>query len=180
MIFSLFRRPRDDEHTRATYAAIVAQARRPAFYADFGVPDTLEGRYEMLMLHAFLYLHRLKSEPEAAREQGQEVFDTMFLDMDRSLREMGVGDLSVPKKIKKMASAFYGRTAAYDAALAEDGEGLAAALGRNIFGEETRDTGALTRYVRAAVDHLAGRSGAELASGVPSFPDPAAFVAAQG
>ena len=180
MIFGFFRRPHEDERTRAIYAAIVAQARRPAFYSGFAVPDTLEGRYEMLMLHAFLYLHRLKTEPEPVRKQGQEVFDLMFLDMDRSLREMGVGDLSVPKKIKKMAGAFYGRTAVYDAALAGDGEGLAPALGRNIFGDETRYTNALARYVHAAVDQLAGQSGAVLAAGVPAFPEPAAFVAAQG
>src|SRR5690242_9073061 len=89
---------------RALYGAIVAQARAPAFYMNYGVPDTLDGRFELLVLHAFLYFRRLKREPAAeAGEAGQAVFDLMFLDMDRSLRELGVGDLSVPKKIKRMA-----------------------------------------------------------------------------
>jgi cytochrome b pre-mRNA-processing protein 3 len=176
MIFGLFRRPESDERTRALYAAIVAQARQPVFYAEIGVPDTLEGRYEMLMLHAFLFMHRLKGEPAETRDVGQKVFDMMFADMDRSLREIGVGDLSVPKKIKKMASAFYGRTAAYDAALAgEEGE-LAAAVERNVFaGDSGKDARAaqLAAYMRSTVDALAAQPTTELVGSGPAFPVPA-------
>ncbi|MGQ4272583.1 ubiquinol-cytochrome C chaperone family protein [Terrihabitans sp. B22-R8] len=175
MIFGLFRRSSEEDHAHGVYAAIVAQARQPVLYTDFGVPDTLEGRYEMLVLHLFLYLHRLKSEPTEIRARGQAVFDMMFKDMDRSLREMGVGDLTVPKKIKAMASAFYGRTAAYDEALAGGGGTLPEALVRNI-GVTDAGGAAMADYVRACVDHLAAQTGAELSGSPPRFPDPASFT----
>lgn len=161
----------------AIYAAIVAQARQPVFYAELGVPDTLEGRYDMLMLHAFLYMHRLKDEAEEVKDVAQEVFDFMFSDMDRSLREMGVGDLSVPKKIKKMAQAFYGRATAYDAALAKPGPDLVAAVGRNVFAGEASaasDAAAIADYMREAAKTLAGQDTASLTLTGPVFPQPAA------
>jgi cytochrome b pre-mRNA-processing protein 3 len=177
MIFGLFRRSHDDDDVRTIYSGIMAHARHPAFYERYGVPDTLDGRYDMLMLHAFLYLHRLKTEPETAREQGQKVFDLMFLEMDRALREIGVGDLAVPKKIKKMASAFYGRTAAYDEALSGTGGELAEALGRNIYPEEGAEHAPLlARYVRHAAGVLAAQDLRVLVREGPSFPDPAPFA----
>ena len=93
----------------------MAAARHPVAYAEWGVPDTLDGRFDMITLHTFLVLDRLKGEDRAFR---QELVDEFFRDMDRSLREMGVGDLSVGKKVRKMAEVFYGRLAAYDKALA--------------------------------------------------------------
>ena len=95
MIFRLWtsRKDREDEaRVLAIYSAIVAQARQPVFYAGFGVPDTLEGRFEMLLVHAYLFVRRLKGDP-AAEETARQVIETMFDDMDRSLREIGVGDL---------------------------------------------------------------------------------------
>ncbi|MFG1295966.1 ubiquinol-cytochrome C chaperone family protein [Xanthobacter variabilis] len=145
------------------------------FYTDFGVPDTLEGRFEMVLLHTILVCHRLKDGSEAERALSQEVFDTFASDMDRTLREMGVGDLSVPKKMKKIGGAFYGRAAAYDAALAaEDDILLAQALGRNIL--EVEDAAdlphALAGYVRATARSLAATSFDALARGELELPAP--------
>lgn len=174
MIFALFRSRKDQARVHAIYAAIVAQARQPAFYEKLGVPDTLEGRYEMLMLHAFLYMHRLKNAPEDAKEVSQKVFDLMFSDMDRSLREMGIGDLTVPKKIKKMAQAFYGRAAAYDAALEADGAALAEAVTRNVFAGEagTGDAAAIAAYMTDSAKALAGQGVEALTESGPVYPAP--------
>jgi cytochrome b pre-mRNA-processing protein 3 len=177
MILRLFRPRKDRARVRAIYAAIVAQARQPAFYADLGVPDTLEGRYDMLMLHAFLYMHRLKDETDPVKDVAQEVFDFMFSDMDRSLREIGVGDLTVPKKIKKMAQAFYGRAAAYDAALEKKGPDLAAAVQRNVFGGDASakaGAAAIADYMRQAVKALAAQNADILTQAGPAFPVPVA------
>src|SRR5260370_6969849 len=95
------------------YRRVVEQARQPIFFTDYGVPDTLDGRFELICLHAFLYLHRLKGEPPPATWLCQSFFDEMFADFDRALREMGTGDLSVRKHVKRTARAFYGRIRAY-------------------------------------------------------------------
>lgn len=117
---------------KAVYGSIVAQARQPGFYAACGVPDTPTGRYEMIMAHAVLVFRRLKQNDDL-KDVSQAVFDLFFADMDRSLRELGVGDLSVPKQIKKMGQAFYGRAAAYTEALDGGNEAeLAQALSRNV------------------------------------------------
>jgi cytochrome b pre-mRNA-processing protein 3 len=118
------------------YVAVVAKARRPELYSDLGVPDTLDGRFDLITLHAFLVVNRLKQireEQPAADELSQALFDAMFADMDRSLREIGVGDLSVGKRVKAMARAFFGRVAAYDSGLADPGDGLEQALARNLY-----------------------------------------------
>src|SRR5436309_3467908 len=105
---SLFRRNPLKQTAERAYGGVVAQARRPEFFALCGVPDTLDGRFELICLHAFLYLHRLKPESAPAGEFGQMFFDAMFADFDRSLRELGTGDLSVGREVKKMAQSFYG------------------------------------------------------------------------
>lgn len=135
MVFGLFRRrTRPSEY--ALYGAIVAQARQPAFYAALSVPDTVDGRFDMMILHAVLVFRRLQGEGKEAAVASQAVFDLFFRDMDASLREMGISDNRVPKKVRKMAEAFYGRANAYGEALdAGNAEDLAAALGRNIFTE---------------------------------------------
>ena len=124
----------DPRRRRARLSAVVEQARRPEFFTRFGVPDTLDGRFELICLHAFLYLHRLKSEPCRARRVAQRFFDTMFADFDRSLRELGTGDLSVGRQVKRMAEAFYGRIRAYEQGLDGDEDAVAAALDRNLYG----------------------------------------------
>jgi cytochrome b pre-mRNA-processing protein 3 len=171
----LFRRVPHDS-IGALYGAIVAQARRPCFYLDYGVPDTVNGRFDMIVLHAALLLRRLAAEPAPARALGQEVFDRFCRDMDHNLREIGVGDLAVSKEMQRIAGAFYGRAKAYEAALAEEGDlALAAALARNVYGvAEPQTAGRLATYVRVSVRHLADLDGAALARGELGFPDPEA------
>jgi cytochrome b pre-mRNA-processing protein 3 len=154
------------------YGRVVEQARQPVFFAEYGVPDTLDGRFELICLHAFLYLHRLKADRPQASPFSQCFFDRMFADFDRSLREMGVGDLSVGKHVKRMARAFYGRILSYESGLAGDDAALAAALARNVFGtvsapESASD--AMASYVRSAVRALRSQSAADLLAGDISF-----------
>jgi cytochrome b pre-mRNA-processing protein 3 len=174
---TLFRSNRLRDPAAELYGAIVAQAREPCFYAELGVPDTVDGRFEMVALHAYLVLRRLKATSATVSGLGQALFDTMFADMDRSLREMGAGDLGVGRRVKAMAEGFYGRIAAYDAALAsDDARDLAEALRRNVYGTlkppmapPEGATAALAQYVRASAGELASQGDSELAGGKPRF-----------
>ena len=120
------------------YSAIIHQSRQPQFYLNGAVPDTLDGRFELIVLHSFLVMRRLNHMPvertEEAKALSQALFDLMFDDMDQNLRELGVGDMSVGKKVKQMAQAFYGRVAAYEDGLAVGEAALAEALRRNLYG----------------------------------------------
>ncbi len=116
------------------YVKIVEQSRQPEFYTDFKTPDTVDGRFEMISVHAFLAMRRLKSGDNSASELSQLLFNVMFDDMDRNLREMGVGDLGVGKRVKIMAKVFYGRIVAYEEALDANDEVLKEALIRNHYG----------------------------------------------
>jgi cytochrome b pre-mRNA-processing protein 3 len=132
-LFDAVRRRKERRATaRTAYGRIVARAREPWFYVDWSVPDTLDGRFELLALHAFLVLNRLKPETEA-KNFAQDLFDTMFTDLDRGVRELGVADVGVGKRVKAMARGFFGRIAAYDKGLGDETE-LEAALRRNLFG----------------------------------------------
>jgi cytochrome b pre-mRNA-processing protein 3 len=158
----------------AIYKAAVARARDPIFYARYAVPDSLDGRFDMISLHVFLVLHRLKQEDDRTKALAQKLFDTMFADMDESLRELGVGDLAVGRRVKTMAQALYGRIAAYQAALDSDDDGdLAAALRRNLYrGDITPPAtavAAVAAYTRAQAMHLAGIGFAELVAGGQIF-----------
>lgn len=140
------------------YAVIVAQARQAAFYDGCAVPDSVDGRFDLIALHAFLVLRRLKAEGEATAPFRQALFDTMFTDMDRNLREMGAGDLGVGRRVKAMAKAFYGRIAAYEEGLRDGPAALAAALRRNVYREAAppdASVAALAAYVQAAAARLA-------------------------
>lgn len=179
MIFRLFRRDPQGANITALYGAIVAQARVPAFYLAFGVPDTPEGRFDLLVLHLALVCRRLGraegAEQASARALSQGVFDMFCRDMDHSLREMGVGDLSVPKKMRKLGEAFYGRLEVYDRALGSAAPvDLAAALARNLQGPGAPVEAAqrLAAYVRAAAAGLEALPIAGLRDGKVSFPDP--------
>jgi cytochrome b pre-mRNA-processing protein 3 len=126
----------------------VAAARRPLLYERLGVPDTVDGRFEMIVLHMVLLFHRLGRDGEAGKLIGQGVFDAFIPDMDRSIREMGVGDLGVPRRMKAVGRSFYGRLESYGRAIADgDRPGLSAALARNLVptGAE-RSTAALAEY----------------------------------
>ncbi len=178
----LRRNRRDDASAYALYGAIVAQARQPDFYLRYAVPDTPEGRFDLIVLHAVLLIHRLRGEGGAGHELGQQVFDIFFRDMDRGLREMGVGDLGVPKRIKAMARGFYGRTAAYLEALgASDPPRLGEAIGRNLFTGEgnPKSAAALGRYGIAAAAGLAAQPYDAIAAGHLTFPAPARYMKAR-
>lgn len=183
MIASLFRRPRHVRAAATLYVALVEQSRRPEFYDRAGVPDSLEGRFDMVVLHAFLVLHRLKAEGKATEDFAQALFDHMFADMDLNLRELGVGDLSVGKRVKKMAQGFYGRAVAYEKALAADDDAaLIAALRRNLYGAGEAPAAApaaeqvamVAGYLRREVANLAAQPAARLIRGEVEFGPPPA------
>jgi cytochrome b pre-mRNA-processing protein 3 len=155
---SLFRRNRRRAQAHATYASIVARAREPEFFVGLDVPDTLDGRFEMIALHMFLVLNRLKTEHEATSEFAQALFDAMFADLDRGLREMGATDIGVGRRVKEMAKGFYGRIHAYEDGLAAGDPTLGEALGRNLYGTvqpRPEAVAAMVRYLRAQVTTLA-------------------------
>jgi cytochrome b pre-mRNA-processing protein 3 len=168
---------------RLLYHAVVAQARRPEFHACAGVPDNLDGRFELLAVHAFLVLHRLKELGPEGRTLAQRLFDIMFADLDESLRELGVGDMGIGRRIKFMAKGFYGRIGAYDRALAAQGGELAKALARNLYGtleSPPEALAAMAEYMHQAVRRLAIRTHAELAAGNPDFPEPPGSAGSEG
>lgn len=178
MLFGLFRRrSREEEHQ--IYCEIVAQARQPVFYTEFLVPDTIDGRFDLIVAHAVLYFRRMRGEGSKASEFAQDVFDLFFQDMDASLREMGVSDTRVPKKVKVMGEAFYGRADAYLPALnAGDSDALAQALGRNIYTDASEPVAQkrLALYLLEAASLLDGQSVQDLMSGKISWPDPEPFA----
>jgi cytochrome b pre-mRNA-processing protein 3 len=156
----------------AIYGMIVTQAREPLFYRDLAVPDTVNGRFDMLVLHLWMVLRRLKPL-EGGAGLSQALFDRFCDDMDGNLREMGVGDLTVPKRMQAFGEAFYGRAAAYDLALAAGEEPLAQALCKNILnGAEIENARALARYAKAAIAALAGLDETTLRGGSWQFPSP--------
>ena len=137
------------------YDRIVAAARQPEYYSAMEVPDTPLGRFEMLSLHMFLYLHRMRGETGAAVDLAQEVIDMFFQDVDHSLRELGIGDISIPKRMKKFAKMFYGRVASYGEALDNgDSAALAAALARNVRPQVGNWTGAQELAARVEAMHV--------------------------
>jgi cytochrome b pre-mRNA-processing protein 3 len=155
----------------AAYARIVARAREPSFYTGWGVPDTLDGRFELLALHAFLVLHRLRGQGDEAADFAQALFDTLFADMDRGLREMGVGDLGVGRRVKDMAKAFYGRITVYAQGL-HDEKTLVAGLRRNLFGtvEPTEQVlASAAAYLRRQAAALQAQPLARLLAGEVDF-----------
>lgn len=162
------------EITGALYAAIVAGARQPHFYSAWNIPDTPLGRFEMMSLHMILAMRRLTKGSAAARDIAQELTDTFFTEVDHSLRELGIGDVGVPKRMKKLAKMFYGRAASYGVALdGGDAAELGAALSRNVVPEEPGWPfgGPLARYALEAESLLAAQPDADLIAGRMRFPD---------
>lgn len=181
MILNLFRRTPRVDTIAVLYGAIVAQARHPAFYRHYGIADTANGRLEMIMLHAILVLLRVEGEGGAIRPLGQKLFDYFCDDMDANLREMGTGDMGVPRKMKAIAESFYGRKRVYEAALAAPGlQDLASALVRNAYaGTEHAGALRLAAYMRAAALGLAAVDSASILAGRIEFPDPETVAAAE-
>jgi len=180
MKFPLFRRRTRSDTISTLYGTIVAQARLPCFYREYRVPDTVNGRLDLLVLHLALVLDRLADESQL-RELGQALFDHFCTDMDRNLREMGIGDLSVPKHMQRVGEAFYGRARAYRAGLARDGQqALVEALERNIYGQEGAANRAaaarLAVYMRGTVGELRVQPSSEVLAGRLTMPDPTAIV----
>lgn len=175
MFQRLFSRERQANRaiTEALYGEIVAAARQPVFYSHWNVPDTPLGRFEMLSLAMFLFQHRLRGEQGVSRDVAQVLIDEFFKDVEHSLRELGISDVGVPKRMKKLAKMFYGRTAAYaDALESGDRAALAAALARNIRPDagDWPQAGELADYACAANAALAGQASETIRSGVVSFP----------
>ena len=171
-------RKRRREAARRLYAAAVRQARNPTLYTEGGVADTLDGRFDLIVLHVVPLMRRLRQCDEAGRQMSQALFDVMFDDMDQSLREMGVGDLRVGKRVKQMARAFYGRAMAYDRAFeqapgAERRRSIAEALERNVFNNDPPAADrvhALAGYVETLLDALDRHSAAALLGGELGLP----------
>jgi cytochrome b pre-mRNA-processing protein 3 len=179
MILRRFRLGSRGRNIGELYGAIVAQARSPSFYTSYGVADTVEGRFDLIVLHLVLILARLSRGEGVERGVGQELFDVFCRDLDANLREMGVGDLAVPKRMRRFGEAFYGRQSAYQAALAaSDPRELEIALKRNIFagGEATEGAIRLARYARTALRQFEGQEEDALLRGDVVFPEPEAIT----
>jgi cytochrome b pre-mRNA-processing protein 3 len=180
MVFTrIFKRDATKEGAQRLYLALATQARDPYFYAVAGVPDSLDGRFDAVALHAFLVLNRLKRDPDPrAAALAQNLVDLFVADMDRSVRELGVGDMGVSRRVKQMAQALYGRAAVYEQALASDDAALLPnALARNLYGTRTdvpsTEIALVARYVRDAAASLAGQPLDALVAGQIVFPPPA-------
>ena len=180
MIPPLFRRP--DPSIATLYGAIVTQARDARFYQSYGVPDTVLGRFDLIVLHLALVLRRLRAGDGSAQGLAQALFDAFCRDMDHNLREMGISDQGVPRQMRRVGEAFYGRAQAYDAALAHPGDdALVEALRRNVYAEpaETVAVSGLAAYVRRAADELDVQALDNLMRGDVRFPRPAVLTAAE-
>ena len=174
-LFGLLRRGRQDRPGFGLYCTAVQAARAPFFYAELGVPDTLDGRFDMVGLHVFLLIRRLQSMPEPGPDLAQAVFDAMFSDMDVNLRELGVGDMSIGKRVRAMWEAFHGRSRAYTDALdAGDAGALAESLARNVWrgAAPERAAGRLATFAEALAADLACQPAARLLAGEVAFLSP--------
>jgi cytochrome b pre-mRNA-processing protein 3 len=164
------------------HGEIVAAARRPTLYVDFKAPDTLDGRFEMIALHAGLVMRRLTALSDVGGEMAQDLADCVFRHFDDALREVGVGDTSIPKRIKRMAEAFYGRNKAYAEGLAEtSGDRLERALARNVYGvENVADAPAapaLARFARQCAEALDRQTLEQFSTGRVVFPQASVALA---
>ena len=169
-LFSTYRARR--EAAGRIYAAVLAAARHPALYIGYGVPDTLQGRFEMVALHLFAVLHRLMHDPGDDPELARLVSESFVADMDGAFREMGVGDLSVPKRMRALYGSFAGRVSAYEHAIADEDGRLADAIARNVFPDaaDKRHATALASYLGEAVEQFRCADAAALRLGELPFP----------
>lgn len=154
------------------YVVSVEQARSPAFFTEMGVPDSVDGRFDMIILHIMLLIRRMRTQGEEAAAVSQELLNLMFADMDRNLREMGVGDLSVGKQVKKMAKAFYGRSDTWEKGLDESISALASALTETVYRSVeggAAEVDALAAYTVAADAALQAQGIEDVLTGVVSF-----------
>jgi cytochrome b pre-mRNA-processing protein 3 len=178
----LFQAPRFQAESRALYRQIAERARRPVLYTLYAVPDTLDGRFEMLCLHAYAVFHCIKGKCTDAETLSQAIYDAMFTDLDGALRELGVADLGVGRRIKAMTEALNGRMQAYDRGFAVEGnEELEQAVRRNVYGTTmpaADQVHGMTEYLRSIRSALAQASFEDLRSGrvMSSLPEPPATL----
>ncbi len=157
---------------RRLYEAVVAQSREPLFYTRSGVPDTATGRFDLIALHGFLVMHRLKGI-DGASELARALSETLVDDIDRNLREMGTGDLSVGRKVKQLTQGFYGRMEAYEEGIAAADDVLHSAIQRNLFGDKpAAAVPAMAAYLRREARRLADQPISDLAAGIVDFGPP--------
>ena len=172
--FNHFRKPRLAPRgtIETIYGMIVTQAREPVFYQELGVPDTVNGRFDLLLVHLWMVLRRLRGA-DGGPEVAQALFDHFCNDMDANLREMGVGDLAVPKRMQAFGEAFYGRSAAYDLALSDSNEALAQAFCKNILdGKDIDHARRLAHYAQGALSGLDKVEDGRLLAAAWTFPSP--------
>ncbi len=168
-----------EESARTLYGGIVAQARRPEFFLACGVPDTVDGRFDLLVLHVFLVMRRLKKDRTDTAELSQALFDVFFQDLDESLRELGAGDMGIGRRIKAMAEGFYGRILAYERSIEQGADALENCVRRNLYGAvdvDLEQVRAVARYIEDEVSALAAQDLAGLLRGEVDFgpaPQPA-------
>jgi cytochrome b pre-mRNA-processing protein 3 len=175
MLERLFSGFRDKKAAFELYGKLVGQARMPQFYTAFEVADTLDGRFDMILIHMFLVQNRLKDEGQATAKLRRQLQEAMIADMDRSLREMGVGDMGIGREVKKMGVAWFGRLKAYAAALEGDNPAaeLSVAVARNLYkNDDAPKAGLMAAYMLAAVDKLASYSVQDIRASSFAFPDP--------
>jgi cytochrome b pre-mRNA-processing protein 3 len=168
-MFGRFRRRKSSDAARRLYDAMVARARAPVFHAGYTVPDTLDGRFDLLTAHAFLALEALASYGPEGNRLGAELVDLLFAGFDEALRELGVSDFGIARRMKALAGAFYGRLGAYREARTE--ETLAGALIRNLYRGKAlsgSEAARLAHYMLAAERHLRASS-VDLLRGEPDF-----------
>ena len=177
MIFGLFRKRNHNQIIVVRqYEALTSMAREPVFYTDYGVPDTVMGRFELLSVMMILFFRRVRSAATSGQELAQEIVDAFFEDIDYSIRELGIGDNSVPKRMKKLAGMFYGRLESYAGAMdADDRAALAMALQRNIYpkaNEAAASMAALADWMMIAEAHLTTVTEDQIATGLATLPMP--------
>ncbi len=178
MIFGLFRnRKHNQAIVNRQYEALTQVARQPVFFLDYGMPDTVMGRFELLAVVMILFFRRTKKSPVSGQQLAQEIVDAFFQDLDHSIRELGIGDVSVPKRMKKFAGMFYGRLESYAKAMdAGDVDALSEALARNIHpaAPQERDMRRLATYMMETEKVLADVPEDVIASGALTLPLPSA------
>jgi cytochrome b pre-mRNA-processing protein 3 len=157
------------EAAQRAYGQLLQKSREPVFYTEYKVPDSFDGRFDLLLFHIFLLVNRLTDEGKPGQDFNQALFDQTFADMDQTLREMGIGDMGVPKHMRRMMKAFNGRMHGYDEALKQGDGALAIALRRNLYGtledEEVPNVQKIIRYMKGAMQILASRPVSELIAG---------------
>lgn len=156
-MFGFLRRDNSLSYVDKVYGIVVDQSRQPIFYRELLIPDNIDGRFDVLSLHMFFIFSRLRNEEQIAADFSQSLFDTMFVDMDQSLREMGVGDLSVGKRVKDMGKALLGRIEAYDKAFSAEYSDIEDTIVRNIYRGHPPDLNQIRRlikYSRGTIENL--------------------------